>query len=162
MEDRNKALQLFDDAASLSDKARTPQHKARALSRIATVMADLGLEEHTVPYLRQAAVTAKTEASQAMRRYSFYEIVGSAYFANNSAVIADIMDDIPTAPFGSASSLRDATMRDIAWGLARHGDWDRAAAIARAIESPRERVQALSRLVRLIRNPDMNALPRYL
>lgn len=160
--ERSKALSLFKDAVELTDKARSPQHKARAISRIATVMADAGLAEESWAYLEESISTNRTETSDVMRRYSFYEIAGSAAFVGDFETALALIDEVPDEKFGSAGSLRAAALRDLAWGQARYGDIEQAAQTARSIGSPRERVQALCRIVRLIRNPEMDAFARYL
>ncbi len=160
--DAEKSAQLFGEAVALTEGAKSPQQTARAISRIATVMADVGMGDMAGPYLMQSIATNRTEPSDVMRKYSFYEIAGSTAFTGDFAAARGLLPEVPDETFGSAGSLRDATSRDIAWGEARHGKLEQAAKTARAIMSPRERVQALSRIVRLIRDPQMKAFARYL
>ncbi len=160
--DPARALRLFAEAARLARTAEGPQQQARALSRVATGMADAGLEQEARELLPQAREIARTEPSETMRSFSLYEIAGSAAFTGDLETATSVASDIPDTPFGSATSLRAATMRDLAWGEARHGEYETALLRARAIGLARERVQALSRLVRLLYEPRMHALPRYL
>ena len=160
--DEAKARALFADAAAAAKRAATAQQRARALSRVVTGMADVGLYSDASALLAPARQLAAEEPSEAMRNFSLYEIAGSAAFAGEFDAAQAIARDLPQTAFGSATSLRAATLRDIAWGRARNGDLAAAAALARSIPSPRERVQALSRIVRLLANPQMDAFPRYL
>jgi len=157
-----KADAMFARAAEKARNAKSDQEKARALSRIATSFSDCGLDNKSAPILTEALSIARTIESEAFTNYALYEIAGSAAFSGEFTMARDLLTEIPVIPFGSAVSLKAASERDLAWGLARYGQINEALSVANAIDSPREKVHTLSRLVRLLKDPEMNALPRYL
>ena len=157
-----RALELFNDARSAAQLARTPQHRARAISRIATTLADIGMYDQARELFPEALQLLKSEASEQMRNYSLYEITGSAAFAGDFATAFANLDSIPDEGFGSAQSLRNAARRDVAWGLTRHGRVREALDLSNKVQTPRENVQLLSRVLRLLKQPDMPAFSRYL
>ncbi|MEM9879621.1 MAG: hypothetical protein AAF862_10145 [Pseudomonadota bacterium] len=157
-----EAKRLYALARDAALQLSVPQRKARTLSRIATALADDGTYAAARAIFPQAVAIAQTEPSAVMRRYSLYEIAGSAAFAGEWETAYGLLEDIPAQPFGSAASLKAATQRDIAWGLLRHGKSSEATALASAIASPRERVQAFSRMARLMIGHTTQAYPRYL
>jgi len=138
------------------------QEQSRSTSRIATRLADAGPLGDTLDILNDALKFLEQEESQMMTSFSLYEIAGSAAFSNNIEMSKKLVDELPDATFLSATSLRAAGQRDLAWGLVRHGNLNAGLSMANSITAPRERVHALSRIVRLINNPSMDALPRYL
>lgn len=160
--DKDKAITLFNEASLSALQGRTPQHRARAISRIATKMADIGLYQEASMLLPQALEQLASEGSERMRNYSLYEIAGSAAFSGDFNTAFENLELIPDEAFGSAQSLRNATKRDIAWGLARHGRFTDALEIADTVKTPREQIQLLSRVLRILKQPDMPAFPRYL
>lgn len=158
----NTATQLFADAMDGARTAKSAQERARSLSRVVTGMSDTGVERIDHTYLEEALAFADNEKSEQMKNFSLYEIAGSAAFSGHFELANSLLPRLPETPFGDAHSLKSATQRDIAWGLARHGQLDKAVALANKIETPRERVQTLSRIIRLLDNPAMDAFPRYL
>lgn len=138
------------------------QEKARATSRIATRLADAGNYDAALDILNDALEFAEQESSQMMQSYAFYEIAGSAAFTKNSTMSDKLTKQLSEAPFLSATSLRAAGQRDLSWGLVRFGEVEAGVRMANNISAPREKVHALSRIVRLLDNPSMDALPRYL
>ncbi|WP_109354009.1 hypothetical protein [Sphingorhabdus sp. EL138] len=158
----DKADQYFKEARESARKARSFHERARSMSRIATRLGDVGRERTSLSIINESISLARQEENEAMRHYSLYEIAGAAAMSGNFEISRQLIDDIPNTPFGSATSLKSATQRDLAWGLFRYGRHENALATALAIRSIRERVHTLSRLVRIMNNPKMEALPRYL
>lgn len=157
-----KAMGFFEDAKSGARQANSYQEKARSLSRIGTGLADCGLHSDGIKLFPQTIKFADQAKSETFKNYSYYEIAGSAAFAGDFDTARRLAELIPAISFGDATSLKDATKRDIVWGLARHNRLDDALDLARTISEPRERVQALSRLMQLQADPDMEAFSRYL
>lgn len=160
--DMKRAHTYFEDALEGASNAETFQEKARSTSRIATRMADAKIYSGSEAIIREAKRFAEMEQSEIFKSYSFYEIAGSAAFCGLFESSRSLIKDIPAIPFSSSASLQDAATRDLAWGLAKHGDLDAAVRTANTIKTGREKIQALSRIVRILNNPDMKALPRYL
>ena len=159
---REIAMRYFTDAHAATGRAKSPQHKARSLSRVGTGLSDCGLyadAKRVIPAAREWAEQAKAPV---FNNWAFYEIAGSAAFAGDFDTASELLAVIPDMKFSNATSLKAATQRDVAWGMARHGQLDGAVAMSTSIEKPRERVQALSRVVRLMVDPKMDAFPRYL
>ena len=159
MELANKYLRK---ALSAAQKAPKYQEKARATSRIATRLADAGQLSETLTILEDAITLIEQENSKMMVSFSRYEVAGSAAFTNNIELSEKLVSELPDAAFLSATSLKAAGQRDLAWGLVRHGRLEDGITLANTIKVPREKVQALSRIIRLINDPSMDALPRYL
>lgn len=157
-----RAEAFIEEARAAARLAQKQNEQARSMSRIATKLADAQKLDQVEEMINESLNLAMDVESGVMRNYALYEIAGSAAFAGLFATAQAIIKGIPDSPFGSATSLKSASERDFAWGLARHGHISEAIETARSITSPRERVQALSRIVRLLNNPEMNALPRYL
>lgn len=157
-----RALELFNDARSAALLARTPQHRARAISRIATTLADNGMYNEAAELFPEALQLLQSEESEQMLKYSLYEITGSAAFAGDFETAFANLDSISDEGFGSAQSLKNAAIRDIAWGLTRHGRVKEALDLSDTVQTPREKVQLLSRVLRLLKQPDMPAFSRYL
>lgn len=156
------ALQYFSAALTNARRGKTPQHQARAISRIAISLSDLQYFPRAVATLPGAVRIAKSESNDAFRYWAFYEIAGSAAFSGDFVTAKQLLELIPpTFAFGG-KSLTASTQRDVAWGLARHNRVSDAVDLAMHIKSPRERVQSLSRIARLLDDPAMKALPRYL
>ena len=156
------ALDYFSAASEAAATANSFQERARALSRIGTTLADHGYYGDAASLLPRAIAQAQQEETQAMQDYSFYEIAGSAAFIGDFDTASEIVARLPETPLGSATSLKAVTQRDVAWGLARHGRLEDSVNLARSISSPRERAHALCRIVRLMHDEEMKALPRYL
>lgn len=153
---------LFDDARAGARAANSSQEKARAMSRIATRMGDIKHTQDVEATIAESITLAESEQDEALRNYSFYEIGGSAAMSGGFEIARGVVSRLPDTPFGTARSLRGAAQRDLAWGLARAGRADEALTVATSIETARERVAALSRIVRVLNDPDMQSLPRYL
>ncbi|MGJ8563075.1 MAG: hypothetical protein ACSHXY_05930 [Alphaproteobacteria bacterium] len=162
MGETNKAKVMFANALELARGAKSDQEKARAISRIATRMADCGLTDQSAEILLEALSISGRIESETFANFALYEIAGSASFSAEFDLSRSLITEIPETQFGSAVSLKAAAQRDLAWGLARYGQVNEAMSIANSITSPREKVHTLSRLVRLLKTPAMNALPRYL
>lgn len=160
--DKERGIGMIADARVGARSANSFQEQARALSRIGTSLADEGLYEEAVELLPEAAALAAQEEQAMMQHYAYYEIAGSAAFAGDFALASSLLVNLPDEAFLSANSLRSVAKRDLAWGLARHGRWEKALEVAAAIPTQREKIQALSRLVRLSADPAMDELPRYL
>jgi len=159
---REPALGFLHRAKAASRLAKSPQEQSRSMSRIATRMADCGEIALASEIIDESLKLLEKEESTLMRDYSKYEAAGAAAFSKLFDVNEALLEAIPNTPFGSARSLKNSAQRDLAWGLARYGQWDQAIKVANNIDSNREKVHALSRLVRLLANPKMDALPRYL
>lgn len=156
------AAAYFVDACAAAKTAEKQNEKARAVSRIATRLSDAGLYNEASPILSESIALASNIESDLMKGYSYYEIAGAASFSGDFETARMLIQNVPGDPLGSTTSVNSAAMRDLAWGLARHGEIVEAVATARAIETQREKIHALSRIVRLLAEPDMPALPRYL
>ncbi|MEP3226798.1 MAG: hypothetical protein ABJO01_12550 [Parasphingorhabdus sp.] len=159
---RHKAMSLFTDAIAGARRANSYQEKARAMSRIATGMADCGLYRDTQSILQEAEQFAQKAKSDLFRQFSYYEIAGSAAFSGQFSIADRLVTDLPETQFGSTSSLRAAALRDIAWGFAKHGRNMEARKLVSSIKPARERIMSISRIVRLMKNPKLEAFPRYL
>ena len=159
---KEKALKLFQEAAGLAGTAATPQERARATSRVATTLADYEQYESAAELVRRAELLAHHEASEHLRHWAYYEIAGAAAFAGDFQRALRLLDAIPASTRFGGKSVKSAAQRDVVWGLARHGRTEQALELAQRIVSPRERVQAYARVVRLLRTPQMPAHPRYL
>lgn len=157
-----KAAGFFEEAKTGGSTARTYQEKARALSRVATGMADHGLYSAAVMLFADAQKYVAQEKSEPMRHFSNYELSGSAAFAGDFPTAISLTSTLPETKFGSTSSLRAAAQRDVAWGLAKHKRYQDAHTAILSITQARERIMAISRVIRLLKNPDMPAYPRYL
>lgn len=157
-----KAKKRFQEAKAAARNGDSNQEKARALSRVATGLTDRGLYSETDDYFAEALEFADQAQSPAYQDFAKYEIAGSAAFAGNFEMAYQLVETLPDTKFGSTSSLKAATQRDIAWGLAKHGRIQDAGNLIRSIAPARERIMALSRIVRLLINPKMEAFPRYL
>ena len=157
-----KALTYFEDALEGARMAPSHQEQARALSRISTAMSDFGHYERAKHALTEAIAIAEAENNEGLRNWALYEIAGALAFAGDFQRASDLVDLIPETPFGGTQSIKSAAQRDAAWGLARHREYSIAVETANSIETPREKVQALSRIVRIMVDPDMTALPRYI
>lgn len=160
--DDHLAGQYFEEALEGARNANTFQEKARSMSRIATRMADVGITSSSLEILNEALSLARQEESELFRNFSLYEISGSAAFCGQFEMTRTLLEEIPDIPFSSTSSLLNASKRDLAWGLAKYGDFSGAIAAANSIETRRERVQTLSRIARIIIDPKMVAIARYL
>ena len=158
----DRALPLFRDAVEHAKRAATPQERARALARVVTALADAELLAQAKTVIPIALGIAREEESELLRHWAFYEIAGAASFSGDFETAREILVEIPVNANRSGKSLRSATQRDVAWGLARHGRLNEAIELLQTTEGLREQVQGLSRVVRLMRNPGMAALPRYL
>lgn len=156
------ADRLFADARAGARDANSNQERARAMSRIATRMGDIGHTVHASATIEESVRLAEAEENEAMRHYSFYEIGGSAAMSGNFGLARDVIAKLPETPFGTARSLRAAAERDLAWGLARQGRAEEALEVANGIRTARERVAALARVARVLNEPTMQSLPRYL
>jgi len=146
-------------ATAISDKQN---EKARATSRIATRLSDAGLSSQTPDILNQAAMFAHDIKIDAMKSYSYYEISGAAAMSGQFNLAKDWLKNVPDITMGSTSSIKNAAKRDLAWGLTRYGKTKEALEIVNSISTDREKLQALSRMIRVLKNPYMEALPRYL
>lgn len=162
MQAMERADPVFARALAQTRSANSKQEQARSMSRLATRLADCGLAGRAGPILSEAFGLTDEIASDAMRNFSLYEIAGSAAFSGDFQRARQIIAALPSTPFGSAASLKSASQRDLSWGLARRGEVAQAVQTANAIVSKRERVHALARIVRLLNDPGMSALPRYL
>jgi len=162
LEKTDIAQTYLDRAVKAGAKAPKFQEKARSTSRIATRIADTGRTEGTKEVLQASITLASEEKSELMQNYSLYEIAGAAAFSQNFDMSKSIVEDLPDEKFFGASSLKAAGQRDLAWGLVRAKKIQEGIDLANSITAPREKVHTLSRIVRLLNNPTMNALPRYL
>ncbi len=156
------ADRLFDEAVAATRTAGSRQQQARALSRVASELADTGRFEEARKLMPEALQTARQETSEQLRLWSFYEICGAAAFAGDFGLAREVLSEIPPDLLLFGRPLRAAAQRDLAWGLTRHGATAEAVQVVGEISSPRERVQALARMARLLADPSMVALPRYL
>lgn len=152
----------FEDAREAARGADKQNEKARAVSRIATRLSDAGFYGEASPVISESIALATDIESDLMKGYSYYEIAGAASFSGDFETARMLIRNVPDNPLGSTASVRSAAMRDLAWGLARHGEVTEAVTTALAIETQREKIHALSRIVRLLTEPGMAALPRYL
>ncbi len=157
-----KAMLVFTDAKAAARNANSNQERARALSRIGTGLADCGLYTEAKSVFTEAQDFAKNAKSELFRHFSHYEIAGSAAFAGDFDTANNLVATLPETKFGSTSSLKAATQRDIAWGLAKHNHIAKARALINSIVPARERIMSFSRLILLLKNPKMQAFPRYL
>lgn len=157
-----KADSYFEDAVTEAGKASKLNERARAISRIATRYADAEDYANSRAVLDIAVLHAKDIEPGPLRGYTYYEIAGSAAFNGEFELAFRSLEHVPDTPLQSTKSILGAAQRDVAWGLARHGRIEDALDVCARIASERERVQAYSRIVRLLRDPDMSALPRYL
>lgn len=157
-----QAAPLFQESIVAARVAASTQEQARALSRAATGLSDYHLFQDAIPILEEAESLAHEIESENVRFWALYEIAGSWAFAGQYDRALALAAQIPAIPYGSAQSLRGAVIRDIAWGMARHGQLNRALEAAKQISTAREKVQAFSRIVRVLNQPSMTALPRYL
>ncbi len=162
MGDTEKASRYFKDALAACATAKSPNARARSTSRIATRLADAKLVGQSRAILDDAVAFSTDISSETTKGYTYYEIAGSAAFSGEFDIAKTLIELTPDAPLGAASSMKNAAKRDLAWGLARYGKLDEALSVTQSINSPRERIHALSRIVRLLYDPEMNALPRYL
>ncbi|MEO0996686.1 MAG: hypothetical protein AAFX58_04130 [Pseudomonadota bacterium] len=160
--DMNTATRFFGRAVDGARAASTQQQRARALSRIATTLADLGLHERAVACVNEAIAVAGADSDRAIAAWVAYEIAGAAAFAGDGDTAYAVLETIPADVEFAGRPVRAAAQRDVAWGLARHGDRRASLRLIGDIANARERVQALARLVRLHAQPDMPAYSRYL
>lgn len=157
-----KAQGYFEDAKAGARAANSNQEKARALSRIATSLADIEAYVDAQSIFAEALTFAKQAKSPLFENFCNYEIAGSAAFAGDFDIASSLAADLPETKFGSTTSLKAVTQRDIAWGLAKHGRLSDARQLIENIVPARERIMAISRIVRLLKDPKMEAFPRYL
>lgn len=162
MNQPKKAQSYFAQALEATAIADKQNEKARSTSRIATRLADAKLLSQTPSVLKQAAAFANDIQAGRMKSYSYYEISGAAAMAGQFGLAEDWLNEVPDIPMGSTSSIKEAAKRDLAWGLTRHGNTDKALEVVRSINADREKLHAISRIIRVLNNPDMEALPRYL
>ena len=158
----HKSMVYFTAAAEGARRVESAQKKARAISRVATALADFRRFAEAAALIPEAVGVAATETADDMRLWAMYEISGAAAFAGEFEVALELLDAIPSSFEFFGKPLHAAAERDVAWGLARHARVQAAVAMAAGITAPRERVQALSRIARVLEVPDMRALPRYL
>lgn len=156
------AMDYFEDATRQAETADAAQKRARAISRVATALADHGQYSAAAALLPSAVGQAEEEQNAALKAWAYYEIAGSAAFAGEFDLAGALLLKIPKDLAFTGKSLQAATRRDIAWGLARHGQTEAARSMAASIAPARERIQAYSRIGRVLCNPAMIALPRYL
>lgn len=156
------AMLLFEDAVMTARRAPTANERARATSRIASRLADAKLLEETDLLLEFALEDAAGVAAGPMQSYTRFEIAGAAAFSGDFALARNLAATLPDEPFGGSSSVASAAQRDLAWGLARFGRVEEAFQTCSEIGPVRERVQAYSRVARLLINPGAAAHPRYL
>lgn len=156
------AATLYAEAVTATAAASSAERRARALSRIATSRADDRDYQNARGYLPRALTALEDEERETMVLWSYYEIAGAAAFAGDAELAQTLVDKIPADTMFGKSPLRPAAERDVAFGLARHGQTARALDTATNIVSTRERVQALARIARLLADPTMASLPRYL
>lgn len=157
-----QANAMYRKALVAAESAQQPQQRARAISRIATSMSDQAMFAEARQPIVRAIELALAEPAGLMRWWALYEIAGSAAFAGDFETANRLLLEIPaSAQFGKVS-LRAVVQRDIAWGLARHGELKQAYELATQIHTAREQIQALSRIILVTINPKMTALPRYL
>jgi len=161
LDDAEQSSKFHKKAKQLARAATKQNEKARAMSRIATKQADRGDTSEANSILMEASQLADQIESNMFLGYSYYEIVGSAAISGEFTLAEKWLDKVPDTPLASTASLKSAAQRDIAWGLARYGKSQKALEVANAIATPREKVQALSRMVRVLNDPKMQALPRY-
>jgi len=140
-------------ATAISDK---PNEKARSTSRIATRLSDAGLSSQTPDILVQAAMFADEIKIDTMKSYSYYEISGAAAMSGQFNLAKDWLKYVPDIAMGSTSSIRNAAKRDLAWGLTRYGKTKEALEIVNSISTDREKLQALSRMIRVLKNINLN------
>lgn len=159
---RERAMTFLADARNASRSAPSAQERSRSMSRIATRLGDRGEYALATDIVAEAVAILREEENDAMRHYSLYEAAGAAAFIGDFDVARSLIDELPSTPFGSARSLKSAGLRDLAWGMTRHGDTRGAMDVAKSIESLREKTHALSRIALLLKKPDMKAPPRYL
>lgn len=160
--DVNLANAYFEEALAAAQMATKQNEKARATSRIATRLADAEEFGAAADILAKAETLAGSISSDTSRGYAFYEIVGSAGFSRQFAFAEALIEHVPDEPLGSATSMRSASQRDIAWGHARAGDLVQAAAICQSIRHAREEMQCMARVALLAINSDRVTPPRYL
>ncbi len=157
-----RALQYFEKAYSAALLAPSKQEAARAVSRVATGLADHGYYQQAAQYLTKSIEIAESIEADNLRNWTRYEIVGSLAFSGEFDRAKLLLKRVPKERFASTQSLHSAAARDLAWGFARHGQLKDALAQLGEIETAREQVQALARIIRVTFHPDMQALPRYL
>lgn len=161
-EEISKARDLFLEAQKGAQNANSFQEKARAMSRIATRMADAWQLSGTKQIIEKAIDLANQEEREVFKNFSYYEIAGSAAICGHFDIARSLIENIPDIAFSSTKSLKNSTLRDLAWGFAKHGNYKAAYETAHVIRTEREKVQTLSRIVRVMINKDMNAVARYL
>lgn len=157
-----RSQQLFQQAIDATELAPSAQHRARSLSRVATVLSDFKRFSTARSVFPLSMSIAQTIESEQLRSWAFYEIAGGAAFSGDFATAMSALNEIPGELEMGGSRLQSATQRDVAWGYAKHGERQVALQLVLGIETPRERVQALSRIARLLADANMHALPRYL
>lgn len=162
MGNRNEALVYFQEAIAAAQTAPSTQEKARAVSRVATGLSDHRFFDEAKEALGVSLQLASTMDPSRIRDWSYYEIVGSLGFSGDFERAETFLVPLPDSPFGSATSLKSVTKRDVAWGMARNGQIQQAFDFSKTINMPRERLQAIARILRVLADPDMVALPRYL
>lgn len=160
--DHEQALSYFERAFIEAQLAPSKQEMARAISRIATGLSDHGYYRQAAQYLDRSITIANEIATENLRSWTMYEIAGSAAFAGEFEMAAALLQNVPNTPFSATQSLRSSAKRDLAWGFAKHGKPHEALAVVSEIETKREKIQALSRVIRAAIDPKMKALPRYL
>lgn len=159
---RDKADTYFIEALQATMIADKQNEKARSTSRIATRLSDAKLSSRTPEILLKAASFANDIEGDSMKSYSYYEITGAAAISGQFELSKIWLNKVPETPMGSTSSIKAAAKRDLAWGLTRYGKAKEALDVVKTIKADREKIQALSRMVRVIQDPNMEALPRYL
>lgn len=159
--DETLAFENFDQAASGARQANSAQEQARALSRIAVSMGDHGYFEQAIALLDEAKEISKDVEPGAFLHFVNYEIAGAYAFAGETEAAAALIENLSQDPMADAMSLKSAAQRDLAFGLARHGNTEQALRTALSIDTPRERIQALHRLILILHSPKLKAFARY-
>lgn len=158
----DRADRLFSEAVAAAREAGSLQQQARAISRIASEMADIKRHTAARALLPEASKIAQQEPSEQLRLWSYYEICGSAAFAGDFQLANTVLSEIPSDIVLFGRPLYAAAQRDMVFGLTRHRRLEEGLAMAARIGPARERVQALSRMIGLLVDPGQPALPRYL
>lgn len=157
-----KAKPLYQYALAAAAKSNSPQESSRALSRIISSLADVQLRGELNSAPLQAVAIADSESRDVFRFWAYYELAGSLAQIGMNELSLELAHKIPADLVFSGRNLRSATMRDVAWGFAQNRELERALVVADAIAQPREQAQALSRIARVVGNPSMKSLSRYL
>lgn len=154
-------IKYLEETVVASKNAPDSAYEARALTRVASAWADFGYNERGLDLITEALKIAQNIEEDSAHNRALYEIAGAAAFASDFEAAMKIAENISNDPQGGAMSIKNATYRDIAWGMVRHDRLAEAIQLVKKINTPREQVQAYSRIVILMKNPKMNAAPRY-